>query len=126
MDRCIQLVPCTIDCISDDQLLEIAFIVHVRRVAFLSTCSNIISDPVRDQVKYAAQVLWTLLTKSSHHIRRKFAQCISNESQLMISALKAMCTCLESKGESIGVSRASQSKPSPNYLTRKLLYWSLY
>ena len=75
----------------------------MKRVASLSNGVNIISDVLIQQVKYAVQVLWMLLKKSSHPLRRKFAQYVSDESQLIISALKTMCTCLETEGESISI-----------------------
>ena len=103
LDQSVKLVTCTIDSISDVQLLELAFTVYMKRAAFLFTGTNIISDPVEEEVKYAVQVLWTLLKKSSHPLRQKFAQYISSESQLIISTLKTVCICLESKGEDIDI-----------------------
>lgn len=88
---------------SDDQLQDIAFKIYVKRAAVLSTGAHTISDPVVEQVKYAVQVLWMLLKKSGHSLRRKFARYVSYESQLITFSLKAMCTCLESKGTNITV-----------------------
>ena len=102
MDKFVKMVTCTVDCISDDQLRELAFTVYVKRAAFILTRTNIISDPVVE-VKYVVQVLWTLLERSSHSMRQKFAQYISKETPLIISTLKTMCKCLVSKGENIGM-----------------------
>ena len=114
VDQSVKLVTCVVDSISDDQLLELAFTVYMKRAAFLLTGTNIIvSDPVEEQVKYAVQVLWTLLEKSSHPIRQKFAQYVSSESQLIVSTLKTMCIYLESKGEEIGMIYCSLVKEGP-------------
>lgn len=86
-----------IDCISDDKLQEVAFGVHLKRAAALST-GNIYDPMVYEQVKYAIQVSWGILNRSSRSSRWKFATCVANEPQLIGFTLSAMSACLESHG----------------------------
>ena len=86
-----------VDFISDDQLYEVAFTVHLNRVTLLLTTStdpNTFCDPdMHQQVKYTTQMLWDLLRKSDYSMRRRFAQRVANKPQLVSFILEALCTC---------------------------------
>ena len=100
-DQSVEPIELTVDCMSDDRLQDVAFRSYVKRASLLLTDANVINDPVVEQVNYVVHILWMLLKKSGHPLRRKFAQYVSDELQLITSTLRIMCTCLEAEGENI-------------------------
>ena len=89
------LITSILDRISDDKLREVAFSVHLKRVALLSTSTNVYDPVVYEQVKFAVQVLLELFNKSSHSLKQVFFQHFSNELHLMAFAPKTVWSCLE-------------------------------
>ena len=87
-----------LDCISDSSLHEVAFSVHLKRVAELS--SVVVSNPmVFEQLQYAVSVVWEL-SKKSVPSPRLFVNCIANYEATLISfTIKAVCSSLESYGK---------------------------
>ena len=84
------------DCMSDDELQDIAFSTFLKRVALLTADANISDPVVEHQIKYAIQLLWELLKKSSLSLKRKFAKYVADQSKLIMFTLEAMYTYLES------------------------------
>ena len=112
MEQVLGSVARIVDCMSDDELQDITFSTFLRRVAFITASGE--SDPVvQRRINYAIQLLWELLEKSSHSMKRKFAKYVGDESHLMIFTLENMCTSLKSYCKSHSYSRRQIKVPIP-------------
>lgn len=79
--------------ISDVRLQEIAFNVHLKRVALLLKSTNI---NYHEQVMYAVEVLHSLLLRSNLTLRQTFAKYIAAQPHLITFTLETLQSCLES------------------------------
>ena len=91
-----------IDCITDDNLHDVTFKVHLRRLSLLSASAASSGDPnVYELIKYCAQVLRQLFNNCNHSSRQNFVKYVAREPVLMDFCLKAVLSSLESYSKSV-------------------------
>ena len=91
-----------IDCITDDNLHDVTFKIHLRRLSLLSASAASSGDPnVYELIKYCAQVWRQLFNKCNHSSRQNFVKYVAREPVLMDFCLKAVLSSLESYSKSI-------------------------